>query len=134
MLELALAHGAGPVSITKISSRQDISYKYLEQIVKKLREAGLVRSIRGARGGYVLARPPAEITMSHIVTALEGRLSGMTCVDDPDVCHRSGLCASRDVWTHLENQIVRVLDSITLADLVARHRAKHEGLASSFSF
>lgn len=133
MLELGLNYGNGPVSITKISSRQDISYKYLEQIVKRLREAGLVQSVRGAGGGYVLARPPSEIRMSHIIAALEGKLSGMTCIEDPGTCHRSSMCASRDVWTHLENRIVQVLDSISVADLVARHREKQDSLASNFA-
>jgi len=129
MLELGLNYGNGPVSITKISSRQDISYKYLEQIVKRLREAGLVRSVRGAGGGYVLARPPSQIRMSHIIAALEGKLSGMPCIEDPATCQRASLCASRDVWAHLENRIVEVLDSISVADLVARHREKQESQA-----
>jgi len=133
MLELGLNHGAGPVSVRQISQRQEISDKYLEQLVQRLKEAGLVTSIRGAGGGYLLARPPADIRMSDIVQALEGRIADMPCLGDPAACHRSATCASRDVWSHLEGQIALVLDSITVADLVANHRDKQERLAASYA-
>jgi Rrf2 family protein len=98
--------------------------RYLEQLIAPLTAAGLVRSMRGARGGIWLARPPEEIRLSEVIQLLEGSLAPAECVDDPEVCDRSATCVTRDVWGELKDAMEAVLESITLQDLVERHRAK----------
>ena len=97
MLDLALNFGKEPVLLRDIARRQEVSEKYLEHSVSALRKAGLVRSIRGARGGYVLAKPPSEIRLSEIMEVLEGSMAPVDCVDDAHVCHRANLCVSREL-------------------------------------
>jgi len=122
MYELALRSG-GEVVITKvIAEQQGISEKYLEQILTPLRKAGLVRSVRGAQGGYQLARAPETITVGDIVRVLEGPIQPVECVSDTGVdgqaCVRSAVCPARRVWQKIGDCAAQVLDSVTLADLV----------------
>ena len=86
MLDLAFNSSEGPVLLRDIAKRQEVSEKYLEHSISVLRKAGLVRSIRGARGGYVLAKLPSEIRLSEIMEVLEGSMAPVECVDDPQVC------------------------------------------------
>jgi Rrf2 family protein len=124
MLDLAFRYGDGPVYLRDIAVREDISEKYLSQIIIPLRRGGLVRSTRGAHGGYSLARPPAEITLWEIMEPLEGGNSLVDCVKHASICHRVPTCAARDIWTMLGKKISETLDSLTLGDLARMSRDK----------
>jgi len=118
LLDLALRAGKEPVPLKDIARRQQISLPYLEHIITPLISMGMIRSTRGARGGVRLAKPPQEIKLSEVVELLEGSIAPVDCVNDPDVCSRSGLCATRDVWIELKKAMDGVLESKTLQDLV----------------
>ena len=118
VLELSMEYGKKPMQIKTIADREDISNKYLEQLIAMLKAAGLVRSIRGPRGGYVLARPPQEITLKEVFLTLEGPMVPADCLQHPDFCPRCTDCATREIWHELQDSITRVLESYTLADLV----------------
>jgi Rrf2 family protein len=120
ILELALEYGKAPLQIKTIAEREDISNKYLEQLISMLKAAGLVRSIRGPRGGYVLAKEPAEIQLKEVFTTLEGPMVPAECLEHPEYCPRCTDCATRQIWQELQNAIFGVLESVTLADLVER--------------
>ncbi|MEK0452976.1 MAG: HTH-type transcriptional regulator CymR [Synergistaceae bacterium] len=125
MLDLALNGPDQYVTIKSISDRQDISNKYLEQIITALSRAGYVKSIRGAQGGYKLARPAEEYTVGMVLRLIEGSLAPVACMDDtPNKCPRSNDCVTLDVWKKLNDAINDVVDNITLADLVDQHKAK----------
>jgi len=126
MLDLALHYGEGPVLLKDIANRQGISEKYLWQLINPLKTMGLIGSTRGAHGGYVLARPPEEITLKEIVRVLEGSLCLVDCVENPGVCDRSQTCTSRDIWTEASNQISQILESMTLDKMVAKQRTKNQ--------
>ena len=118
ILELAMEYGKGPLQIKIIAERQEISNKYLEQIMAILKSVGLVRSIRGAKGGYVLAKEPKNIRISDIFVALEGPLLTVDCVEHPEFCTRCTDCVTRHVWTEIQESIMNVLEGVTLQDLV----------------
>ena len=122
MVQLAARQGRGPASLTEIATAEDLPRPYLEQLVVGLREAGLVTSTRGARGGYELARHPGEIRMSEVIRALEGPLAPMVCAsEDPAhaaACGRSAACTVSHLWLRIRDAIAATLDSMTLADLV----------------
>lgn len=121
MLELAQRGGDGaPVSLKEVSERQAISEKYLEQIVIPMVKAGLVRSVRGKRGGYLLTRAPEEYTVGDILRPLEGDLAPVECVADPDCCERSGSCATALLWREIHEAVSGVVDRTTLRDLLER--------------
>jgi Rrf2 family transcriptional regulator, cysteine metabolism repressor len=125
MVQLGRRFGAGPASLAEIAADEDLPRAYLEQLVTSLRDAGLVTSTRGARGGYELAAPPADIRMSEVLRALEGPLAPMKCAtDDPQhaTCDRSAQCTVNVLWIRVRDAIAGTLESITLADLVpVRH-------------
>lgn len=120
VLELAMEYGKKPMQIKAIADREDISNKYLEQLIAMLKAAGLVRSIRGPRGGYVLARPPQEISLKDVFLTLEGPMVPVECLEHPEFCPRCTDCATREIWHELQDSIMRVLESYTLHDLVNR--------------
>jgi len=125
MLDLALNDPDQYVTIKSISERQDISNKYLEQIITALSRAGYVKSIRGAQGGYKLARPAEEYTVGMVLRLIEGSLAPVACMDDtPNKCPRSNDCVTLDVWKKLNDAINDIVDNITLADLVNQHKTK----------
>jgi Rrf2 family cysteine metabolism transcriptional repressor len=124
MLDLAFNFGEDPVLIKDISIRQGISKGYLEQLFIPLRVAGLVRGIRGARGGFMLTRPPKEIRLSEIIQATEGSIAPVACVDEPRLCRKSRECITRDVWVEMKRSCDSVLESLTLQDLIERSRKK----------
>jgi len=101
-----------------IAQRQDISIKYLEQLMAVLRSAGFVRSVRGSKGGYVLAKAPNQIKMNEVLHRLEGSVSTVECVENENSCSRSADCAARYLWMQVEQAIEQVLQSISLQDLV----------------
>jgi Rrf2 family cysteine metabolism transcriptional repressor len=121
MAQLAQRHGSGPASLTDIAEQEDLPRAYLEQLVINLRDADLVRSTRGAHGGYELTRPPEQIHMSEVLRALEGPIAPMICVsDDPGhaTCARTGFCTVNFMWVRVRDAIAGALESMTLADLV----------------
>ena len=118
MLDLAEAEGGKPMSIKEISKKENISDKYLEQIIAILNTAGFVRSIRGAQGGYVLKRLPGEYTVGMILRLTEGSLAPVACVEEETDCQRMEICPTVKVWRRLNDAINGVVDHITLADLV----------------
>jgi len=130
MLDLALKHGKGPIFLKDVSKDQEISEKYLGQIIMPLKAAGLVKSYRGAHGGYTLNREPDKITLLEIVSTLEGDLSLVECVGDPSSCRRFTVCVTQQVWSDVSRAVSRTLESMTLADLVERHRQRGTALAS----
>ncbi len=124
LLELALHHGKGPIPLKDIAQSQQISLQYLEHLITPLIAGGIVRSIRGARGGVSLARPPKEIRLSEVLQLLEGSIALVECVNDPKYCSRSDFCVTRDIWGELKKVMDGVLESTTLQDLVERQKRK----------
>ena len=120
-LELSLRYGTGPVMVREIAENQGISERYLEQILNTLRTSKLVNSTRGARGGYELSKAPSEITIGDIIRSLEGPLDVVSCTGDHD-CEKEMECATYYVWKEIKDAIEKVLDSITLKELVSRKR------------
>ncbi len=118
ILELAVEYGNGPLQIKTIAKREDISNKYLEQLVAMLKASGLVRSIRGPKGGYELTRPPGDVKLSEVFTTLEGPVVTVECLEHPEFCPRCTECVTRDVWAKMQSAIMGVLESMTLQDLV----------------
>ncbi len=120
MLDIAINQGDGPITLNSISERQGISVGYLEQLMVPLKKEGLIRSVRGAQGGYLLAREPDKITVGDIIRALEGPIAPVACVseDYPEECDRAEGCVTRLVWAKVRDSIAQVLDSLTLADLM----------------
>jgi Rrf2 family cysteine metabolism transcriptional repressor len=130
MLELAYHYGEGPIELKEIAKRENISLKYLEQVINPLRAAGLVKSIRGAKGGYSLAKPPSEICLYDVVETLEGPLNLLECLRDSKVCQKVPSCVTRDIWQEVSEAISKIFYSVTLEDMVNRKRGK-EGNDSS---
>ncbi len=124
MLDLALHSGEGPVLLKDIAQRQGISEKYLWSLINPLKTVGLVRSIRGARGGYRLAKEPAEISLKDIMCVLEGPLCLVDCVENPSSCKRSPTCITRDVWCEASQGFLKTLEAMTLETMVDRHKVK----------
>jgi Rrf2 family protein len=130
MLELAMNSGKGPVPLRDLASRQEISAKYLEQLLIPLKGAGLVKSVRGARGGYLLSTDPGNITLYDIVRSLEGPLAPVECVQDAQYCDRVGGCTVHLVWGDMGQLLVDFLSSISLAEMVRRQRLKDQSCAT----
>ena len=124
MLDIAQHDNGTPIRIKDISLRQEISDKYLEQIISILNKAGYVRSIRGPQGGYLLTRQPEEYTVGMILRLTEGSLAPVACVEDEDTCDKMNDCATVLVWKKMNEAINQVVDSITLADLVDYERQR----------
>jgi len=118
MLELAASRSNTPIQLKTIASRQDISVKYLEQLMATLKTAGFVRSVRGSKGGYILAKPPNQIMLDRLFSCLEGPVITVECVENDSFCDRAADCAPRLLWAELQAAIMRVLKSTTLQDLV----------------
>ncbi|HVN97460.1 MAG TPA: Rrf2 family transcriptional regulator [Syntrophorhabdaceae bacterium] len=113
-----------PVLLCDIAKRQGISDKYLEQIATQLHRAGLVKTVRGRKGGYLLSRPENQIKVSEVIEILEGPICVVDCVLEPDSCSKAALCSARDVWSLLSQKIGEVLSGYTLADLVKLQEEK----------
>ena len=124
MLDLAINQGESPILLKDIAQRQQISLSYLEHLVTPLIAGGLIRSTRGAKGGVSLTKPPGEINLSQVIQLLEGSFAPAECADNPNLCPRSELCVTRDVWTELKNAMTGILESTTLQDLVERQKEK----------
>ena len=126
MLELGLRYGKGPTLLKEIAKSQDVSMKYLSQLVLPLKVAGLIMGTRGAHGGYLLTRPPEDIKLSKIITSVEGSLNPVECVDSPDICPRSDSCATFEIWEEMGKRNLEVLESRTLKDLIESHLKKQK--------
>ncbi len=124
MLDLALHHGGGPVMLKDISKRQGISQKYLWNLINPLKTAGLVKSTRGAHGGFTLAREPSGIFVTEILQVLEGSLCLVDCVENPSACEKSAACVARDIWCLAAGNLRQTLESVSLARMVEQHRGK----------
>lgn len=110
----------GPVPLHDIAERQEISAKYLWQVLNPMRTAGLLNVTRGARGGYTLAVPPEQITLFDIVSIIEGQVSIVDCATASEGCSRMDCCTARSVWTEVNNLLIEGLRSITLASILDR--------------
>ncbi|MBM6725955.1 RrF2 family transcriptional regulator [Megamonas funiformis] len=120
MLDIALNDAKTPVRIKDIAERQQISDKYLEQIVSSLNKAGFVKSLRGPQGGYRLTKKPEEYTVGMILRLIEGSLAPVACLDDDiNNCTRADRCPTLILWEKLYDAISKVVDNITLADLIS---------------
>jgi Rrf2 family protein len=118
ILRIAADHGGPPVSIATIADEQEISAKYLEQVIGPLRRAGLVRSQKGVKGGYNLARDPGEITLWDVIQALDSHPHLIECVDDPRTCTRADCCVAHSIWKRLDAKLRDFWSGFTLADLL----------------
>ena len=121
MLDLAIHSEGSAVPLRDVAQRQEISDKYLEQIVTQLSRAGLVRSVRGAGGGYLLTRTPEGYTVGEILRVLEGSLAPVSCADGVGCCERADRCVTVEVWREIQAAVDGVVDHLTLADLVRRY-------------
>lgn len=118
MYDLALYGIDSPQPTKAIAERQRVPEAYLEQLVAILRKAGLVKSVRGAQGGYMLSRPPAEITVGQVLRALEGDLAVVDCLAEEDACDKACTCPTRVVWQKLRDGLNDIVDGITLKDML----------------
>lgn len=123
ILQIAEGYGKNPVPISAISESQEISGKYLEQVVGTLRKSGLIVSRKGVRGGYHLARSPEEINLWEIITALDSHTTLVDCVNDAGICDRSDDCLTRSIWTLLSVRMQEFWTSFKLSDLLSTMHA-----------
>jgi Rrf2 family transcriptional regulator, cysteine metabolism repressor len=121
VFELSLNYGSGPVSLKKISDKYNISENYLEQLFSKLKKKGYIDTVRGAQGGYLLAKDPSELTVGMILRTLEGEMTTSDCLSK-EVCSRESICATRGIFEKIEKSINDVIDNITLADMYEEHK------------
>ena len=124
---MAMQAGGGPVALRKIAQRQEISQNYLEQIFMELRAAGIVRSVRGAGGGFVLGKSPSDIRMAEIAAVFEGPIDLIGCASDAGRCSRSVSCAVRQIWVEVGECMRKALDSVTLQDVADLQVTKEAG-------
>jgi len=127
MLDLALRHNRGSVTLADIARRQGISLSYLEQLFAKLRRSGLVESVRGPGGGYSLARPPAEISVADIILAINENIDATRCGGQRN-CQDDAPCLTHQLWEDLSARIYEFLNGITLGDLVQRPQVQEVAL------
>ena len=126
LIDLAEHQQAGYISLNEIATRQNISKKYLEQIIPILNKTGILRANRGSQGGYMLAGSPEKYTVGDILRCTEGSLAPVDCAEqDPVECERSAECVMLPVWQGLSRAINEYLDSITLQDILDRQRARY---------
>jgi len=120
MVDLAQHYADGPIPLAMIAKRQDLSAKYLEQLIILLKGAGLIRSVRGRSGGYMLARKPENISVGEIVETLEGKLAVVDCVLEPHLCYRAIECPTRHIWVGMTDVLKKQLFSLSLKDILGQ--------------
>jgi len=120
MLDLAQHFNQGPVQMGDIAKRQDVSVKYLEQLIIPLKKAGYIKSVRGPKGGHMLATSPENITVGEIVRLLEGEICLAPCIETLNACGRASGCPTRDIWASATTAMYKELDSITLSETIRR--------------
>lgn len=129
MLDLALHNTGECIKVKDIAERQGLSEKYLEQIIATLNKAGYVRSVRGAQGGYRLAKTPQEYTVGMILRLTEGSLAPVACLEEDNLqCDRIDTCETLQVWKDLYDAINQVVDNVTVADLMEQHKNRLDAL------
>lgn len=127
MLDLAVNNTGECIKVKEIAARQGISEKYLEQIISVLHKAGYVTSVRGAQGGYRLAKDPKEYTIGMILRLTEGSMAPVTCLEEGAVeCERCDTCETLDVWREIYKAVNQVIDNVTIADLAEKRRKRQE--------
>jgi Rrf2 family protein len=129
MLDLALHAQDAPVALKDIAARQEISEKYLSNLIPLLKNAGFVHSVRGSQGGYTLARQPREITLKDILLVLEGSMCLVECTEKPLLCQRSKRCLMRDIWYEVSGKMQETLESFTLEAMMERQILKQTVLS-----
>ncbi len=129
MLELASRYGEGPLELKEIAKKENISIKYLEQVIIPLRTAGLVKSVRGSKGGYSLAKPPGEICLNDVIEILEGPIDLVECLKNPKSCQKTSSCVTREIWQEVADALSGIFRSVTFEDMVSRKREK-EGVGT----
>ncbi len=129
MFDLALNNTGECIKVKDIAARQGISEKYLEQIISVLNKAGYVKSVRGAQGGYRLARAPEEYTIGMILRLTEGSMAPVACLEEgAEDCERCDTCETLEVWKEIYEAVTQVIDNVTIADLVEKRRKRMENL------
>jgi len=120
MFDLAQHYGTEPIPLKTVAERQNISENYLEQLIATLRKTGLVKSVRGSQGGYILARDPEKITVGDIIRVMEGPIAPVDCVSEiePAECDQADYCITRSVWARVRDSLAELMDSISLADML----------------
>ena len=130
MVDLAVVYGETRLSISNLATMQGISDAYLEQLVSALKKAGLVESVRGAQGGYTLAKSPENITVNEVLKALEGETTLVDCVSSDKVdCSNACSCSARPLWLKLQSKIDEVLDSTTLKDMADDYKIQMKNIS-----
>jgi Rrf2 family iron-sulfur cluster assembly transcriptional regulator len=127
LIELALMGNQGAISVSKISSNQKISAKYLEQILRTLRQAGIVKSVRGPKGGHLLAKDPGKIYLGQIVRLFEGQTDLVNCISSPENCSMAAECLVRDAWQDATSILYKKLDNISIASLIQNSGKNDQG-------
>ena len=134
MIDIAMNQNEGPVSVRDIARRQSLSDKYLEQIITQANKAGLLKSIRGAGGGYQLSRPAKDISVGEILRVMEGSLSPVECVrergEEPAPCQNTGECATYELWRDIKTAVDQVIDNRSLQDMIDNYLRKNQDDAS----
>jgi Rrf2 family protein len=126
LLDMARHYQEGPIQLGEIAKRQEVSIKYLEQIIIPLKKARYIESVRGPKGGHILAKSPEQITVAEIVAVLETGVSLVECVDDPGVCGRASICPTRLLWKDASEAMLAKFKAVTLADLLEQARTLEE--------
>ena len=121
MLDLAEHYDEGPTQIGEIARRQDISVKYLEQLIIPLKKGDLIKSVRGPKGGHLLAKPPDRISIGEIVKVLEGSICLSNCIENPASCDMFDSCLTRHLWERATKAMCDELSSITLSEMIKWH-------------
>jgi len=134
MLDMAQNEEEGPIASHTIAQRQELSERYLEQLLIPLKQAGLVKSLRGSQGGYILGRAAKDITVGDIIRVLEGPLAPVDCVNEvnPDDCKRADNCVTRLIWEKVRDSVSDILDSYSLEDLVNESHKMSKPVAINF--
>lgn len=128
IVDLAVYSEEQPVSIREIAKRQNISVRYLEQLLSKLKKAGMIKSVRGAQGGYLLAKPPEDVSVGDVLRALEGDLIAVDCaelMDGSEECSGSRYCVTKTVWKKVNDNIQQTVDAILLSELIEESKTIH---------
>ncbi|MFH1708763.1 MAG: Rrf2 family transcriptional regulator [Planctomycetota bacterium] len=131
LIDLASRGQSGPVSLKELSKDQAISKKYLENIFRMLMQGGMIRSVRGARGGYQLAVDPTQVTLLEILNTIDGPVALLECIHNPDACKRMKDCPTQNLWRELEESIISFLKKRTLKELIdqnQKNRAGYQGM------
>lgn len=124
LIDLGLYYKGKPVLVKEIAKRQGVSERYLEHIMLSLKKAGFLRSIKGGKGGYEFLKDPKEIRIKNVVEVLEGPIVPVECVGREEICDKSNSCVARELWCNVRDEILKILDSITLKELIERQKKK----------